>query len=689
MTDFNDKHVKVMEAILPYARQKPQKNLKTFDISYITRKTKILFMLFPEWAAYFPPYNIARLTAVAKQAGYSTDAIDVNIEAKSLSPCWKLDYDPWSGGKDWIWSSKEYWNEIHPHLEPLLESYLQRIHDEQITVVGFSLYYCNKQQTFWFAEQIKKRMPWVTTVVGGPDCHVHIPPSDLFDVAVIGEGEQLILDALEDIENRGQPKEQVLYKQPEGERLDLDALPWADYSHFDLSKYDMPNGVNAEFSRGCTAKCVFCSETHFWKYRGRGAGSTLDEILTLNDRYGIDYVWFLDSLVNGNVNELRAFCKGIIASGKNIRWTGYARCDARMDSEYFDDLKQGGCESLNLGIESGSNAVLDAMNKRITVDIVEANLKECRRTEIKPMANWIVGFPTETTFNFYESLEFLWRNRNCIWHVSTGHGFTEPPDTILSQNSEAYGLIKTYYLNNWINHDFTNSKLHRMIRLLTMNIVLGYTVGACVRPLSNYEVDRFHVCEFEQPLRVLELSEACSHISEHDIDDSKEYQEFCELNSSTIDYELCVDFDIVKDADSQFACSLINEIWPMFRLLWRAHGAYSMKFNITPELAYRSFGDRLADDLDLCCDFKINNQGDYTATITARFDQPEHAWEYSDYSRHDTVAAQRARVLARAPDVDINEKIRQDMDYTKYLQQHMDLSFRYEKTLKGTWICDK
>ena len=659
MEEFDDKHLKVMEAILPYARTTPQKNLTQIKINTVTRNTKILFMLFPEWAVKFPPYNIARLVAVTKQAGYKTDAIDVNIEAKQASANWNLAHDPWTGSMDWIWGSDEYWTLIHPHLEPLYESYFEYIAQQQIDVVGFSLYYCNKQPTFWFAEQLRKRFPNIVTMVGGPDCHMHVPPAELFDIAIVGEAERNILDALEHIETNGRPSTQTVYTQTDGERLDLDNLPWADYSHFDLDQYEMPNGVNAEFSRGCTAKCVFCSETHFWKYRGRTAGSTLQEILTLNERYGIDYVWFLDSLVNGNTQELRAFALGIAASGKQIKWTGYARCDSKMDSDYYDDLAAGGCHMLSYGVESGSNSVLKAMDKRITVDIVERNLEDGLRVGILAHANWIVGFPTETQFNFYEGLQFMWRNQHRIMALGTGHGFTEPPDTILSQNSEAYGFVKSYWEDNWIRADFTNSKTHRLIRLITANILLAHCTSSTGRPMNNFDVAPYCRIQFES------------------------------TQQHTVDYEPEFDFAIIKPNQNSFVDSVVNEFWPLLRVLWRARGAYSTTITLDPDQTVQQFGTRLSNQFRATLKFRIDSEGVWHANFSFSLAQQAAAWSYSDYSRHGSLAAARARKLAlpgsQGVAVKDHAKIKQDMDYTQYLAENVDFSFKYKWRNTGKW----
>ena len=192
----------------------------------------------------------------------------------------------------------------------------------------------------------------------------------------------------------------------------MNNLPLPDYESLDFSQYRIPNGVNTEISRGCTAKCTFCDETHFWKYRQRRAVDLIAEIEWLYYNKGVNVIWFIDSLVNGNLKELRAFAKGIIAKGLKINWTGYARCNGNMDFEYLKDLKDSGCIMLNYGIESGSQKVLDAMDKNVTVQEMEDNFKHGTQLGIYNATNWIIGFPNEKFKDFADSMSFLWRNRN-------------------------------------------------------------------------------------------------------------------------------------------------------------------------------------------------------------------------------------------------------------------------------------
>lgn len=658
LPEMDDKHVKVMEAVMEYAKPAPQKNLTEVIINEVTRKTKIRFFLLPEWAINFPPYNLARLVAVAKKAGYSADAVDLNIKAWRNHKEWNIDFNPWHGSKEWRWMGESYHIHLHKFMKPLLEKFIKQIEKDKIDAVGFSLYYCNQEPTDWMASEIKKRYPHIKIIVGGPQCHTFPPGQEkpYYDYIVSGEGEEILLSVLERIENNQDEDGQVIIQQQDGQRLDLDKLPSADYSHFNFSEYVMPNGVNAEFSRGCIAKCVFCSETHFWKYRGRRALTVLNEVLDLNRRYGVDYIWFLDSLVNGNINELRAFCKGVIASGVKIKWTGYARCDGRMDDSYMKDLSDSGCHMLSYGIESGSDKVLRDMDKGVTVDEIEQNLIDGSKYGIRAHTNWIIGFPTEEKQDFYNSMQLIWRNRYKIAVVASGHGFTEPPDTILSQNSEKYGMLKAYYMNNWITGDFKNSKVHRLIRLVTLNIFLDNTCGNDGN-FSNIDASKYYTAKFE--------------------DSSVNEIEFEEFN-----------FDLVNPNINPLADSLINEIWPLLRLLWRVRGAYSIHITITPEMSKNEFGDRLGCDLNLDCNFIIDDFGNWSSDFSIDFFQTPNAWKYQDYSRETSLSASRARKIAIP--ASNGEVVWTFKKYDSYMEQIeklklLDFSFNYKCKNSGKW----
>ena len=659
--DIDDKHVKVMQAVLPYARKSAQKNLTNVDINYVTRKTKVMFILMPQWAKLFPPYNLARLVAISKSAGFETYAFDINARAGNEFKDWNIDFDPWSSSREWKWLGDTYYRDLHEHVVPIMNRYLEKIEELKPDVIGFSFYYCNEQPTNYMAREIKKRWPNTILLAGGPQCHQsYWQPIQEFDYVVSGEGEKNLLKILEDIEQGVRHNSLQWLRQEEGERLNLDQLPMPDYSLFDFKDYVMPNGVNSELSRGCVAKCVFCSETHFWKYRGRLATNIIDEVSALYYEHGIDFIWFLDSLVNGNLNELRAFAKGVVAKGIKIHWTGYARCDGRMDLAYYQDLAESGCISLSYGIESGSNKVLADMDKGVTVEEIEDNFRSGKTTGIEAFTNWIIGFPTEEPQDFYETMLLLYRNRdNNITDVAGGHGFMIPPDTIVGQGPELFQIANQYYLGNWIKNDFSNSKIHRLIRVKSFNILLHYLVSSLGmnsggnRPTTEifYEIER-HNTNIKQV----------------------EFEKF--------------DFNIIKPNINPFADSLVNEIWPILRLFYLAFGAYNIKIIFDPEKDINEFSDRLSGNFKASYDFSITEKGKWQANFDFDFKQDTNAWSYCDYTQADSVAAKRARVFVNNDGTDNSlwsmDRYKSIMSKLDELQT-VDFSFKYSYKKTGSW----
>lgn len=663
--DSDDRHQRMLQAITPWAKKLPQKNLTPVEVKPATRKTKLLLMLLPEWAHKFPPYNLARLGSVTRAAGYETHIWDINVAARRdfIQNDWpKINYDPWDGMRDWHWMAPQYFDDLHEYMQPLLETYLEKISELKPDLIGFTLYYCNQAPTLWLAQQIKRRWPHIKIAVGGSATHPqYYKPDPEYDYVINGEGENLLLKLLEDIENGVEHVTPLTLRQPENEKMDLDKLPLPDYSFFDFNQYDIPNGVNSELSRGCTAKCTFCEETHFYRYRQRQAGSVLKEVTHLYDTYGIDTFWFIDSLVNGNLNELRAFCKGIVAAGMNIHWTGYARCDGRMDLDYYKDLAASGCVALNYGCESGSQAVLDAMDKRVSVEEMEANFRSGKLTGVEAYTNWIVAFPTETLNDFSHTMTMLWRNRNNnITVISPGQGFGVGLDTIVGQNLPKFGLSDIYYMRQWIRSDFTMGKLHRMMRVKTFNIFLDNLVTE--QPIAKStrpELKKTYTIEFNDPQRLNE-----------------------------IDYE-SFDYNIISANINPFADSALNEIWPLLRMLWRTRGGYKTYIRFNKDEDFKEFGSNTACPFDAEFNFEIDDHGKWSADFSWNFDQPEDPWMIVDYTRETTNASIRARRLARPDLADPTNAFSEDEWYQKVQlkQQYeqIDLSFSHTWSGQGNW----
>ena len=682
------RHRAMMEAIAPYAKATVQKNLTPVYVDYKTRNTKLALVLCPEWSPHMPPFSLARLSGVAKSAGYETTIMDLNVKAYNAyrddwRPNNKLPFRLWDPSSSWHWLGDTYLNDIHPVLESILAPAVDQIIEMNPDVVGFSVYYISEEPTKWMCQEIKRRAPHIKIAVGGPNVHkswFKIEP--YYDYVVVGEGEKNLLVMLDEIEEGKMFQGARILTQPEDERININGLPMPDYESIDFSLYELPNGVNSEISRGCTAKCTFCEETHFWKYRQRQSVDLIDEIEWLYYNKGTDIVWFIDSLINGNPKELRAFALALQEKNLTVRWTGYARCDGRMDLEYLQDLANGGCLMFNFGVESGSQKVLDDMAKGVTIAEMEQNFIDCKKVGIWAATNWIVGFPTEELQDYMDSMTLLWRMRNNnINNAGLGVGYGMGPETIVGQNPHKFNISWHKYMGHWIRNDFTFGGTHLLMRVKTWHMFADFLRGVTEVPISY-------------PYRAaLENEHYKIKLNNPDMAREVEYEKF--------------DYNIIPQIhpSNPFANTLVNEIWPFLRMLWKTRGGYEAEILFNPEIDLKEFGSQFGPGMfNAVYKFKITDEGQWEADFDMKFNQnvenpyddrlppPEGRkgpFYAQDYSRLQSNTTKRARKLAK-PTWD-SEEGRSGQDFADllneelYLNANLDFSFEHHYVGTGDW----
>lgn len=596
----------MIRSMMDYARPRPQANLEPIVIPQATRKTKLCLAIMPKWAIYFAPYGIARITSVARAAGFDTKTFDFNVETyhrlKTLMPAHDNPYNG-AGATDFLWLDDQ-WHRLKPFVEPLLHEYVDRILAHKPDVIGLSLYYTNVIATRWAVAEIKRRAPHVIVIGGGAQMQwvkaMGEDPYPEFDYKIQGEAEQLFLDLLLAIEH-GNPPTVTRMVADQTKRLDLDQLPFPDYSDMNLDLYTIPNAISSELSRGCVAKCAFCPETLFWKYRSRQSMRILEEVESQHRKYGTEVFWFLDSLVNGNINELRAFVLGVREKGLSIKWQGYARCDERMDLEYFQDLAAGGCMRLDYGIESGSQRVLDAMRKNVKVHEIEQNLVDGAKVGIRAYTNWMTCFANEGPSDIARTMTLAWRMQGYIDNMARGTmgiGLN-----YIEENRDEFNVDARDLWGQWTTKDFTLTKIHRLIRYKTFNMFIEQMPLFAPKDWSKI----------------------------HGLDQTYSYSSDCVITPANceqyldIDYE-DFDYEIIQapELNWKFSQTLVNEVWPFVRTLWRSRHRAAMTVTVTfdPKWDMDHFGDRLAGNLEAVYNFSIDAGGHWQADCRFKFQPP-------------------------------------------------------------------
>ncbi|HEX9190624.1 MAG TPA: radical SAM protein [Candidatus Deferrimicrobiaceae bacterium] len=199
----------------------------------------------------------------------------------------------------------------------------------------------------------------------------------------------------------------------EAPRPDLDSLPFPDRKLLPPpERYFNPVVRNTRFttaftSRGCFGKCTFCTSARFHggNARYRSAERVLEELRGIR-KSGIREVFFRDELFTGDRKRLEVLCREIPRQVPDLRWVCSTRVDL-VSREVARMMREAGCHLIRMGVESGSQQILDRIRKGITVAQTAAAFEACRAAGLDTHAHAMIGLPGETRDQFGETLRLL------------------------------------------------------------------------------------------------------------------------------------------------------------------------------------------------------------------------------------------------------------------------------------------
>lgn len=191
--------------------------------------------------------------------------------------------------------------------------------------------------------------------------------------------------------------------------LNLDELPLPDFSEMS----DMGGGrVLYESVRGCPYRCEFCDYPFLMgnkKFRFKSAQRIFEDWQMMHETMGVTDILCLDSLFTVPPRRLLEVCDLMVESGlnKKLRWGCYARANDLAKDDFAERMREGGCDYVYVGLESGSDEVLRFMNKKCSVEHNARAVANARKVGILTFGLFISGFPGETSEMFAETRQFL------------------------------------------------------------------------------------------------------------------------------------------------------------------------------------------------------------------------------------------------------------------------------------------
>lgn len=429
---------------------------------------KILLGLLPFWSPLIPPLGISCLKSYLNRNGFSVKTVDANSEPSF----WNLYYEYFTSLKGFVPEEKrgnfynigqdvfrnhlmafinrddrqEYYklvkvlvyktfftdvdNEQICCLDRAIENFfiklekyiIELVEKEKPGTIGLSVYSGNLAPSMYAFRLIKSKYPNITTIMGGGifanqlsegsiNLKAFMEKTPYIDKYICGEGEILLLKILKG--EFDEKKRFFTLKDINNQILDIGEAGIPDFSDLNTSQYPQ---MASYTSRSCPFECSFCSETVQWgKYRKKKAEQVVRELENLYSKHASQLFLFGDSLLNPIIEDLS---RAMIEDETSIYWDGYLRADKHVCNPENTLLwRRGGFYRARLGMESGSQRVLNLMDKHITPEQIKEAIACLAYAGIKTTTYWVVGYPGETEEDFQQTLDLIEEMKDDIYEA--------------------------------------------------------------------------------------------------------------------------------------------------------------------------------------------------------------------------------------------------------------------------------
>ena len=329
------------------------------------------------------------------------------------------------------------------------------------------------------------------------------------DFILMGEAEKTLLE-LADALNTKEPDlffiEGLAFKQDDAvvktkrrEVIkDLDALPLPAWDIIDMEPYRKMwlkhagyFSMNMGTTRGCPFKCNWCAKPIYGnRYNSRSPQHVVNELKMLQQRFGFEHIWFCDDIFGLKPGWIHEFAELVLKEKLQFRFKMQGRVDLLLQENNIIDLARAGCDNIWMGAESGSQKILDAMDKGTTTEQIEKATTLLKKHAIKPSFFIQFGYPGETKQDIEKTIAMI----NRLLPYEIGISVSYPlPGTAFFEKVKSELVEKT----NWTDSDelalmFRNTyqpayykQLHRYVhKTYRKHIALENLIQLFMQPLK-------------------------------------------------------------------------------------------------------------------------------------------------------------------------------------------------------------
>jgi len=266
-------------------------------------------------------------------------------------------------------------------------------------------------------------------VLGGPDITYNLENylNAGANYLVIGEGEETMTELYLAITKKGEVSQvsgiaylenDTIVKTPARVKMkDLSKLPLPNRAGISIDNYlktwkdhHGKSSMTISTQRGCPYTCKWCSTAVYGQsYRRRPANLVVDEIVMLKKTYNPDTIWFVDDVFTVSHKWIRSFHEEVLKKSREVGIIPFeciTRAE-RLDDEILQLLKEAGCYRIWIGAESGSQKIIEAMDRRVDIEVVQQIINKANNIGIETGTFIMLGYPGEDEKDIAKTIDHL------------------------------------------------------------------------------------------------------------------------------------------------------------------------------------------------------------------------------------------------------------------------------------------